>query len=148
MVKAKSVMKGMHGWVSGELWRCWRCKPKPKMLSGCQLKGRERPGLQSKSPCYRLFLTTFPWPQWKTSRGQGKMWRRFHKDLGKDSCGAEKIRLHLRWATYWRGLLWWNYNVLKMDYKMHTMRTYGVYVLIVLFHAGYINVDNTVKDIV
>lgn len=51
------------------------------------------------------FLTTFPWPRWQMSWSQGKMWRRNHKDIGKDNCSVKRIRFHLHLAMQWRMLL-------------------------------------------
>lgn len=36
-----------------------------------------------------LFLTPFPWLQWKTLWGRGKIWRRMHKVLGKDNWDSD-----------------------------------------------------------
>ena len=46
--------------------------------------------------CKPLFLDLW----WKTSWGQAKMRRRIHKDLRKDNHSAQRIRLHLHWATW------------------------------------------------
>ena len=53
---------------------------------------RHRPWLRTNSQKMTsyVFLITFSWPRWKTSWGQGRMWRRIHKDLGRENRGTKR----------------------------------------------------------
>lgn len=64
-----------------------------------------------------LFINTFPWPRWKTSGGQGKMWRRIKKKQ-QPRCLECPTALTLSYVIMWqqRLLMWFCHGETTMFY--------------------------------
>ena len=100
------------------------------------------------------FLTNFPWPRWEMARGQERCDRGESK-ITKDNRGAiSDSSQHYTWSGPFAsvdvmdvGLPWWNYIDPKMDYTKSSLRNSAPWVLTVLFHASYMNVENQVTNI-
>ena len=82
---------------------------------------------------------------WTASWGQGKMWRKMYKDMGKPTAMLGESD-NTRSSHYMmvdvmdRGLPWWNYNVPKMDYWQPFLDTFPPYIL------RHINTSVTVRN--
>lgn len=84
-------------------------------------------------------LTTLPWPRWRMSWDQGKMWRRIHKNvsIGHWEENPTVFTLH-NYATA---------DFIDVDLPSETALFLRLPHVFILFHAGCKNLNNTVINV-